>query len=107
MLGDRHPLTSGSRLGLALALNKLGQFGEAESLLRDAYGALTETLGAEHWRTANVRYYLGVVLQSQGRLREAELEVRAGHDQLLAALGPDHPRTLAAQKTLAELRTGR
>jgi hypothetical protein len=90
-------------MGVALAMNRLGQQAEAEAIVREVKAAFTKSLGANHWRTANVQYHLGVVLKDGGKLDEALVEVRQAHGILLADLGANHPRTAAATATLAEL----
>jgi tetratricopeptide (TPR) repeat protein len=102
-LGAEHPNTLNSRMGVALAMNRLGQQAEAELIMREVRSAFAKSLGPSHWRTANVQYHLGVVLKDVGKLDEALIEVRQAHGILLADLGPDHPRTVAASATLAEL----
>ncbi len=91
-------------MGLAVAMNKLGQSAEAEAMLRQAKSDFSRNLGQDHWRTGNAQYQLGVVLQDRGRPDEALAEVTAGHAILLESLGPDHPRTVAAAQVLAGLR---
>ena len=100
-LGASHPDTAGSQLGEALALNKLGAYRGAETLLRSAIATFSSQLGPQHWRTANAQTYLGMVLTNQRRFAEAREVLAEAERTLLASLGPDHYRTKAAHNALA------
>jgi TolA-binding protein len=106
-LGPDHPETSGSRLGEALALIRLGEYQRAEQLLRGVIQSFTRTLGADHWRTANAEIYLGTALTQMRRYKEASTMLAHSEQALLATLGPEHARTKAAQAARAELRLRR
>lgn len=106
-LGPDHPETSGSRLGEALALIRLRDYGRAEGLLRGVIASFSRTLGPAHWRTANAEVYLGIALTEMRRYAEAASVLDRAERSLLAALGADHARTKAAQIAITELRRRR
>jgi tetratricopeptide (TPR) repeat protein len=106
-LGESHPDTAAALLGEALAVNKLGQFTQAERLLRQAITTFDGTLGQHHWRTANAQRYLGTVLTNLGRYAEAETQLRDAERKLAAALGPSHERTESARTALTELESAK
>ena len=94
-------------MGLALALNKLGEFEQARTLLERSIEVWEVKLGAGHWRTANARRYLGTVLTNLRRYDEAQSVLERARADLTAALGADHPRTLSAVTALEELAAAR
>jgi non-specific serine/threonine protein kinase/serine/threonine-protein kinase len=104
-LGPEHPDTAGSRLGEAVALNRLGDFGQAEQLLRNVIATFTAQLGADHWRTANAETHLGVALTNLKRYAEAAATLTQAERTLLARFGPDHYRTRTAREAIADLRS--
>ncbi|HXC60342.1 MAG TPA: serine/threonine-protein kinase [Steroidobacteraceae bacterium] len=103
-LGPEHPDTAGSRLGEAVALNRLGEYGQAEQLLRGVIATFTEQLGADHWRTANAQTHLGVALTNLKRYGEASAVLLQAERTLLASFGPDHYRTRTAREAIAALK---
>jgi non-specific serine/threonine protein kinase/serine/threonine-protein kinase len=104
-LGPDHPDTAGSRLGEAVALNRLGEYAQAEHLLRGAIATFTAQLGAGHWRTGNAQMHLGVALTNLKRYAEAAAVLAQAENTLQATLGPDHYRTRAARQAIAELKS--
>src|SRR5690606_29367833 len=55
VLGPDHPHTASSQLAQALALNRLGQFTEAEALLRGVIANYHQQLGPAHWQSGNAQ----------------------------------------------------
>lgn len=102
-LGPTHPYTASAQLSQALALNKLGDFAQAETLLRQVIATYSGQLGERHWQTANAQVYLGMVLTNLRRFAEAGAVLDAAEDTLLQTLGPEHYRTENARKAQAEL----
>jgi serine/threonine protein kinase/tetratricopeptide (TPR) repeat protein len=102
-LGPDHPNTAASRMGVALAQNRLGQGEAAEATMREVIASFTRSLGPTHWRTANARLQLGLILRDNGRAEEARAEIKPAQEIMVAELGSDHPRTMSATKALAEL----
>src|SRR5690606_3129831 len=106
-LGEEHPHTASSRLAQALALSRLGQFREAEALLREALGTYDAQRGRAHWQSGNARVYLGTVLTNPGSHAEAKTVLDEALQVLTPALGEDHYRTQNAREALAALATAR
>jgi tetratricopeptide (TPR) repeat protein len=107
LLGPEHPYTASSQLAQALALNKLGDLRQAESLLRGVIGLYTKQLGREHWQTANALTYLGIVLTNRGRYAEASAALEESERTLRQQLGADHWRTANVLKARRELAAAR
>ncbi|HUG73280.1 MAG TPA: tetratricopeptide repeat protein [Steroidobacteraceae bacterium] len=106
-LGPDHPHTASAQLSQALALNKLGDFDQAEALLRQVIATYSGQLGQRHWQSANAQVYLGIVLTNLRRFAEARSTLDAAEDTLLEAFGPEHYRTQSARKALTELAAAR
>ncbi len=104
-LGPDHPNTAGSRLGEAVALNRLGEYQQAEQQLRGVIATFTSQLGADHWRTANAQMHLGVALTNLKRFSEASAVLAQAERTLSASLGAEHSRTRAARQAIAELKS--
>jgi tetratricopeptide (TPR) repeat protein len=103
-LGPDHPNTAGSRLGEAVALNRLGEYQRAEQQLRGVIATFTAQLGADHWRTANAQMHLGVALTNLKRYPEAATVLSQAEHGLSVSLGPEHSRTRAARQAITELK---
>ena len=106
-LGPDHPNTAGSRLGEAVALNRLGEYRKAELQLREVIATFTAQLGADHWRTANAQMHLGVALTNLRRYAEAAAVLTQAERTLSVTLGADHYRTRGARQAIAELKARR
>ncbi len=80
----------------AAYLEQRAQYGEAESLCRQALHIWEQTLGPEDLGTANTLLGLGNIYQSQGKYREAEpLYQRALHIYEEQTLNPEYPADTA------------
>src|SRR5690606_22977993 len=87
--------------------NRLGQFREAEALLRQVLVTYDAQLGRAHWQSGNARVYLGTVLTNLGSHAEARTALDEALQVLTAALGEDHYRTQNAREALAALAAAR
>lgn len=94
ILGDEHPSTSHSFLGVGAGLIELGRAVEAEPYLVQAVEGNEKSLGAEHLETLNARGALGKCLRVQGRLEEADAEYKDAIATATEALEPAHWVTL-------------
>src|SRR5690606_19762677 len=93
VLGPDHPHTASSQLAQALALNRLGQFTDAEALLRGVIANYHQQLGPAHWQSGNAKVYLGMVLTNLRRYTEAGIVLEEARHVLTDSLGADHYRT--------------
>ena len=57
---------------LGTILHKLGEYSEAEILLREALDVYTDQLGPEYYDTLRIKWRLAWVLHDQGKYKEAE-----------------------------------
>jgi tetratricopeptide (TPR) repeat protein len=88
--GDQHPTTNVTLLSLGRALSKLGDFEEAERLLKKARDNLLLTVRMNHPHFLGAQRYLGWTMWCQGRLEEAESYYRSTTDGLRGANGFDN-----------------
>ncbi|MGE3164942.1 MAG: tetratricopeptide repeat protein [Planctomycetota bacterium] len=98
---DRRVMVTQS--SLAMALQEVGQYEEAEQLLRASLAARERLDGEDDLDTATNRINLAVLLIDVGRLDEAEPLLLAARDRFLTRVGPDHVHTLTADSHRVEL----
>ncbi len=99
LVGDEHPTAVAAEIDLSTVLNDLGEYAEAERLLRRALPRMKRDR-PEHPQTYKVVGNLAMTLSLQGRALEAiELhqEVLTGFEALF---GPDHPNLAIALNNL-------
>lgn len=103
ILGTHNETTYWVMNNLAAHLEKLHEFEEAETLLREALSGLLQLApGSRH--TWSVMYMLAVVLIGQGKnLDEAGRLHLESLEKRRACLGPRHPDTLESINSLAAL----
>jgi CHAT domain-containing protein len=100
-LGEDHPETAQSYLGLAINLDGQEKYADARPLYEKALAARRKALGEYHPDTASAYHNLGFNLSSQGRYAEAQ----PLHEKALAicrdVLGEQDSRTATAYGELA------
>lgn len=100
---DAETVLQTARLGRANMLNEIGQFPEAEVLLRDVAAVRERIHGREDRRTLTARANLSVTLGRQGKFVEAEAIQREVLDAFSRTLSQDDPQYLATVQNLARL----
>lgn len=100
ILGEDHPTTAETRVGIADALSNRGAYVEAERELRDALTVLEEALEPTHHEVAEARSLLGMTLYGLGRHEEAEAELRTVVEIFAASRGREHPSYALAHYSL-------
>lgn len=103
--GDNHPFSADSLHNVALALEKLNRFEEAQKLLERSLDIRKRVLPLDHPDLAFSYHSLGRVLVALGRLKAARPLFEEGIRIRQAALGPSHPRTAELVASLAMLRS--
>jgi CHAT domain-containing protein/tetratricopeptide (TPR) repeat protein len=88
---------------LALALDLLGRYAEAEALLAKNLPIYRRKLGDRHTRTADCRRNLGDALRHLGRTTEAVPHVKAAAETYWELHGPKSEHTSLAWDVYAEL----
>jgi tetratricopeptide (TPR) repeat protein len=106
VLGLVHPSTLKSATGLALMLQCLGKYEEAEAMNQRALYRREEVLGKEHLETMVSVDYLALVLQDQGKYEEAEAMNQRSLDVREKVLGREHKDTPMHVYLLANLLHG-
>jgi tetratricopeptide (TPR) repeat protein len=99
-LGEDDPRTLAGGHNLATIYEKLGRYGEAETMYRRALEGKRRVLGAEHpYTIATVRALAAMYWQRENRRSEAESLLRNAFDGLRKSAHPDpnSAETLAGQ----------
>ncbi len=91
VLSTREDDIAAAANNLAVALEDLQRFEEAEPLLLRALSIWEQAAGAEHPRVASARHNLGVLYARLGRLKEAESRLSRAVEIAARVLPPDHP----------------
>ena len=99
-LGDDHPHTLRSVLGMGHVLRALGLFAEAMPFYREALDTARREFGEEHSETLLCISNMGGLLRALGRDRDAEPYLREVLEKRRALLGEEHPLTLEAISSL-------
>ena len=100
-LGDDHPDTAQSELGVANSLYARGRYDEAESWDRKALAIRREALGEDHPLTAESYNNLAFKLSERGRYGEAEKLHRLALVLWQNAMGDDSADAAVGQNNLA------
>ncbi len=105
---QRHAAAAPRSFVLALSnlgaiLFSVGELGEAERLVRDAFLRQTELLGPTHPDTVTSENNLGIILQEQGKLDQAEKLLRKGLRVKVEVFDQDHPDVAVAYQNLGRL----
>jgi tetratricopeptide (TPR) repeat protein len=74
--GEHHPTLIANRINLAVDLEKLGEYVDAEKEFEQFVVAANKAFGQDHPATLNVTNGLGLVLLRQGKYKEAEKMLR-------------------------------
>lgn len=82
-------------------LNRLGKYGEAESLNRQVLALRQQVLGPAHPEVAASLNNLAFVLENQGKFEEAEASLRKAVAINQETSGPQSPATLTSTHNLA------
>jgi len=80
-----------------------GQFGEADSLMREALALTREAYGAEDRRVAQMMNNLGMILTAEGKLDEAGRFLREALALYKKLLGNRHPLVASSSWALATM----
>jgi len=102
-LGDEDHDTLISITQLGLLRQGLGDYAEAEALLREVMETRRRTLGEEHIYTLSSMNNLGALLHVRGKLPEAELLLQGVLEVRRRLLEDGHPSTLSSINNLAGL----
>ncbi len=86
---------------IAYSFVKLGRFGEAEPLCREATGRFRKVLGEDHPNTIRAINNYAEVLQSLGRSAEAEPLFKDALERFRRVLGEDEPGTIRSLNNYA------
>ncbi|KAJ5569877.1 tetratricopeptide repeat domain-containing protein [Penicillium hispanicum] len=103
-LGKEHPYTLLAMVNLARLNSALGEYNQAEALIRRGLPIADRNLGEDHIGTLMGRTVLGTILIGQSRLAEAEstlLKVIESQRHLSSYRGDFHPDRLGAMMELA------
>ncbi len=100
-LGPEHPDTTESLNNLAMLLDDIGDYAEAESLYRRALAIREKSLGPEHLDTAESLSNLAMLLDETGYYAVAEPLYRRVLAIREKSLGPEHPDTAESLSNLA------
>lgn len=106
-LPERHVNRSFPLANKAFVLNKLGQYADAEAILRDMLELRREHFDEDHVLISELKNELGAALTGLGRYDEAERLLVEVRERYLESLGPDDPRTERVLLYLGELRQAR
>ncbi len=96
LLGRDHAETISNQNGLAVLLEDLDRYAEAESLALDALDRARAALGEDSKEVLSALINLGVILSRTGREEEAEATRREALGLHRRILGDDHPETIVA-----------
>ena len=102
IFGPTHHHTLKARANAAVARDRAGKKGQAESEYRTVLAAQEGALGIDHPDTISSRMNLGVLLSREGRHAEAVPILRRVLDDSIRSLGPAHPSTAIARAALGE-----
>ncbi|KAK4220475.1 kinesin light chain 1, partial [Podospora fimiseda] len=80
VLGKEHPHTLTSMNNLALVLDKLGKYEEAEKMHRQVLQLREKVLGKEHPHTLASMNNLALVLKKLGKYEEADVSTQRDRD---------------------------
>lgn len=83
--GEAHRETASAIAQLGSMHANMGNWAEAERLMREAMAAMTKALGEKHVETAGVRARLARIVASQGKREEALSLYRQARTDLVAA----------------------
>ena len=103
MLGDEDPLTLESLAGLAVILQYLERYSEAETHCGRVLDARLRLLGPDHPDTLRSQGDMGSILKSMRKYAEAEPYYRTAMEGRRRVLGNDDPATLAAINNMGYL----
>ena len=101
ILGQEHPAALAAAVGLAQCFTKVGDYSEAEELLRWLIEVQTRNHGEQHEDTLFSMGSLSVALREQGKYAEAERYDRRVLEGQRRVLGDDHPHTLSSIMSLS------
>jgi non-specific serine/threonine protein kinase/serine/threonine-protein kinase len=101
--GRNSPFFADSLHNVALALEDLKRFGEAQQVLEKSLEIRRHVLPADHPDLAFSYHSLGRVQEAQGMLKPALVSYREGVRIRQKVLGPDHPRTANLMGSLGML----
>ena len=76
---------------LGTILHRLGEYPEAETLLREALDVYTDQLGPDNYETLKVKWRLAWVLHDQGKFKEAERMSFETWTAQKRTIGANHP----------------
>jgi tetratricopeptide (TPR) repeat protein len=95
-----HALTN--LCNMAVGLNKVRAFDQAEALYHDCLRGFTNSVGPDHHLTINCVNNLAVCLRDQGRLADAETMLRGCVEKSAMVLGKNNSYTLRYEYNLAK-----
>jgi tetratricopeptide (TPR) repeat protein/tRNA A-37 threonylcarbamoyl transferase component Bud32 len=95
-----HPDISDSINNLALVLDNMGRYAEAEPLFRELVERDRRDFGEDHPYFATTLNNLGMLLNSMGKYEEAKAMVTRGLEIRREILGPDHPEVATSLNNL-------
>jgi tetratricopeptide (TPR) repeat protein len=101
--GQNSPFFADSLYNVALALEDLTRFEEAQQMLERSLEIRKRVLPVDHSDLAFNYHSLGRVLEAQGKLKLALASYQEGVRIRQQALGPDHPRTANLMGSLGML----
>jgi tetratricopeptide (TPR) repeat protein len=93
-LGEEHPATLASRLGIGKALGELQKLAEGEKTIRATLEAYQRVLGEAHLETLATKDALALQLYYQGKYEECDAVSRDVLDRRRRVQGSDHVDTL-------------
>ncbi len=93
-LGEDHPDTLASRLGIAKALCELQRLDEGEKMIRGTLAAYQRVRGEDHLETLAAKDVLALQLYYQGKYEECDAVSRDVTDRRRRMQGADHAATL-------------
>lgn len=91
------------RTALAITLDQLGEWGEAEAHFRTALAEEEARSGSDHLSTFGARANLGGFLRAHGRVEEARPLIESAAEGFARTAGPTHPDTRSATYNLGWL----
>ena len=94
-LGEEHPATLASRLGIGKALGELQKLAEGEKTIRATLEAYQRVLGEAHLETLATKDALALQLYYQGKYEECDAVSRDVLDRRRRVQGSDHVDTLS------------
>jgi serine/threonine protein kinase/tetratricopeptide (TPR) repeat protein len=97
-LGEEHPATLASRLGIGKALRELQRLAEGEKTIRATLEARRRVLGEDHLDTLETKDALALHLYYQGKFEECDAVSRDVLERRRRVQGPHHVDTLSTLK---------